>query len=129
MRFFYLAAALIFASAAAQAQQVDFSGNWSVVGDLSSRRGTIVFMSTCGLDQIGSQVSGTCEGQKSSCALTGVVKGNDIRWTCRTLTTDQPNLTGAFTFRGAVGNDHIVHGTWGHSRFARRRGYFFMVRV
>ncbi len=120
---------LVFLSAAAHAQEPDFAGKWSVVGDIAAGRGTMVVMSTCTFTQAGNALTGNCDGPNETCDMIGAARNWTIDWTCRTVKTDQPSSAGVMKFRGVVGNDYIVRGKWSHSRLPRRHGYFYMVRV
>jgi hypothetical protein len=119
----------LFASAAAQAQSIDFSGKWSVSGNLASGGGMMIIAPVCDLKQAGDQIAGPCKGPNGSCSAVGVVNGADIDMTCRTTSTNHQNLAGFSTFHGTLGGDNIVRGTWAHSRFPGASGRFTMMRA
>jgi hypothetical protein len=127
---FVLAALLIGAgSLCAQAQQADFSGKWSLSGQMIAGRVFTSFAQICDLAQTGDQLAGACRGPNGGCSLVGVINGGNVDLTCRTSITNSPNLAGVSTFHGALGADEIVRGSFTHSRFPGASGVFFMMRV
>ena len=122
-------ALLAIGGAGAQAQQVDFSGKWSLSGQIIAGRTLMSFAQICDLKQTGDQLAGPCRGPNGSCSAVGVVNGSAVDLTCRTTNTNAPNLAGVSTFHGALGADEIVRGSCGHSRFPGASGVFAMMRV
>jgi hypothetical protein len=114
---------------AALAQANDFSGKWSVSGQLTVGASMMIIAPICDFKQTGDQIAGTCKGPNGGCSAVGVIDGPNIDWTCRTRYTNAPNLSGFSTFHGTVGADAIVRGSWTHSRFPRAGGRFTMQRV
>jgi hypothetical protein len=127
-----VALAIVLAGAApwhAEAQEADLSGKWSLSGQMIAGRNFMSFAQICDLKQSGDQLAGPCKGPNGGCSAVGVVSGANIDLTCRTSTTNAPNLAGVSTFHGALGADEIVRGSFTHSRFAGSSGVFFMMRV
>lgn len=113
----------------ASAQGVALSGKWSLSGQMIAGRMFMSFAQICDLRQTGDQVAGPCRGPNGGCSAVGVVSGGAIDLTCRTSSTNSPNLAGFSTFHGALGQDQIVRGSYTHSRFPGANGVFFMMRV
>jgi hypothetical protein len=126
-----VATSLLFAGATlnAQAQQADFSGKWSLSGQIIAGRKFISFAQICDLKQTGDQLAGPCRGPNGGCSAIGVISGANVDMTCRTSFTNNPNLAGISTFHGALGTDEIVRGSCSHSRFPGANGVFAMMRV
>jgi hypothetical protein len=127
----FVAMALLVVGSArgAQSQQVDFSGKWSLSGQLVAGRMFMSFAQICDLKQTGDQLAGPCRGPNGGCSAVGVVNGASVDLTCRTSYTDSPNLAGVSIFHGALGGDEIVRGSCTHSRFPGANGVFAMMRV
>jgi hypothetical protein len=117
------------AACSAQAQQTDFSGKWSLSGQIISGRNFVSFAQICDLKQTGDQLAGPCRGPNGGCSAVGVISGASVDMTCRTSFTNSPNLAGVSTFHGALGGDEIVRGSCTHSRFPGANGVFAMMRV
>ena len=126
---FVAMALLTIGGAGAQAQQVDFSGKWSLSGQIVAGRTFMSFAQICDLKQTGDQLAGPCRVPNGGCSAVGVVNGSSVDLTCRTTNTNAPNLAGVSTFHGALGADEIVRGSCGHSRFPGANGVFAMMRV
>jgi hypothetical protein len=112
-----------------QAQQVDYSGKWSLSGQIIAGRMFTSFAQICDLKQTGDQIAGPCHGPNGGCSAVGVVNGSNVDLTCRTSFTNAPNLAGVSTFHGSLGADEIVRGSCTHSRFPGATGVFFLMRV
>jgi hypothetical protein len=121
--------ALASAAQSAQAQQADFSGKWSLSGQIIAGRNFMSFAQICDLKQTGDQLAGPCKGPNGGCSAVGVISGANVDMTCRTSFTNTPNLAGVSTFHGALGADEIVRGSCTHSRFPGANGVFAMMRV
>jgi hypothetical protein len=126
-----VAAALMIVGAArtGQAQQSDFSGKWSLSGQVIAGRNFMSFAQICDLKQTGDQLAGPCRGPNGGCSAVGVISGGNVDMTCRTSFTNSPNLAGVSTFHGALGADAIVRGSCSHSRLPGANGVFAMMRV
>jgi hypothetical protein len=112
-----------------RADDVDFSGKWSLSGQIIAGRAFASFAQICDLKQTGDQFAGPCRGPNGGCSVVGVVNGRNVDSTCRTTQTNSPDLAGVSTFHGALGADEIVRGSYTHSRFPGANGVFFMMRV
>ncbi len=113
----------------AQAQQPDFSGRWSLSGQIIAGRLFMSFAQICDLAQTGDQIAGPCHGPNGACSLVGVANGPNVDLTCRTSYTNNPGLAGVMTAHGALGADTIVRGAVTHSRFPGASGVFAMMRI
>src|SRR6202020_3189770 len=91
---FVVATSLLLAGATqnAQAQQADFSGKWSLSGQIIAGRNFISFAQICDLKQTGDQLAGPRRGPNGSCSAVGVVNGSGGGLSCRTTNTNPPNL-------------------------------------
>ena len=127
--FMSAALAMVGAAPGAQAQQPDFSGKWSLSGQIIAGRNFISFGQICDLKQTGDQLAGPCRGPNGGCSAVGVISGGGVDFTCRTTNTNNPSLAGVSTFHGALGGDEIVRGAVSHSRFPGASGVFAMMRV
>lgn len=121
--------AVLGAAYSARAQQTDFSGKWSLSGQIIAGRNFVSFAQICDLKQTGDQLAGPCRGPNGGCSAVGVISGPSVDLTCRTSFTNSPNLAGVSTFHGALGPDGIVRGSCAHSRFPGANGVFAMMRV
>ena len=131
MRISFLAAMILLANAVhnAEAQRVDYSGKWSLSGQIIAGTMFMSFAQICELKQTGDQLAGPCRGPNGGCSLVGVVSGGTVDLTCHTTNTNSPNLAGVSTFHGALGADEIVRGPCSHSRFPGASGVFAMMRI
>jgi hypothetical protein len=120
---------VVAATHGAQAQPIDFSGKWSLSGQIIAGRTFMSFAQICDLKQTGDQLAGPCRGPNGGCSAVGVINGASMDLTCRTSHTNSPNLAGVSTFHGALGKDEIVRGESTHSRFPGASGVFAMMRV
>jgi hypothetical protein len=127
----FLVAALLIVSPVygARAQQFDFSGKWSLSGQLIAGRNFMSFAQICDLRQTGDQLAGPCRGPNGGCSAVGVVAGASLDMTCRTSFTNTPSLAGVSTFHGAVDGNGIVRGSCTQSRFPGANGMFAMMRI
>jgi hypothetical protein len=57
------------------AQQLDFSGKWSLSGQIIAGRSFMSFARICDLKQTGDQLAGQCRGPNGGCSTVGVVAG------------------------------------------------------
>jgi hypothetical protein len=103
--------AVLFPLAAAAA---DFSGSWSVTGTLSTPRGSMNTAPICTFKQDdNNRISGTCKGPSYLGSADGAVDGQTIVWHWNGVATngnEAPNVTA--TFKGTLGSDGIIRGTW-----------------
>jgi hypothetical protein len=135
--FFYVSLANVIATAVLMwgglsvtyAQQPDFSGKWSLSGQIIAGRSFMSFAQICDLKQTGDQLAGQCRGPNGGCSAVGVIAGGKLDLTCRTTNTNSPVLAGVSTFHGELGADEIVRGPFSHSRFPGIDGVFAMMRV
>lgn len=127
--FVAMALSVVGAARGAQAQPVDFSGKWSLSGQIIAGRTFMSFAQICDLKQNGDQLAGPCRGPNGGCSAVGVINGASVDLTCHTSYTNSPNLAGVSTFHGALGKDEIVRGECTHSRFPGASGVFAMMRV
>jgi hypothetical protein len=114
---------------AAQAQQLDVSGRWSLSGLIAGNGIITSFAQICDLTQTGNQFAGQCHGPNGGCAAVGVVTGVGVDLTCRTTNTNNPSLSGVLTAHGALAGDQIVRGACTHSRAPGVSGQFAMMRI
>jgi hypothetical protein len=113
----------------AHTQQPDFSGKWSLSGQIIAGNVFMSFAQICDLKQTTDQLAGPCHGPNGACSAVGVVSGAKIDLTCRTTNTNSPGFAGVTTFHGALGSDEIVRGQCSNSRFPKVNGVFAMMRV
>jgi len=127
----FVAAALLVLGAAsgARAQQTDFTGKWSFSGQIVSGRMFYSFAQICDLKQTEGQLAGPCHGPNGGCSMVGVVNGANLDLTCRTTSTNNPNLSGVSTFHGTLGADDIVRGSVTNSRAPGATGVAAMMRI
>ena len=123
------ALAMAAAASAALAQPADFSGKWSLSGQIIAGSNFFSFAQICDLTQTGDQIAGPCRGPNAGCSLVGVLSAAGLDLTCRTTNANNPALAGVSTFHGAPAPDGIVRGAVSHSRFPGASGVFFMMRV
>jgi hypothetical protein len=124
-----MAMLIVGAARTVQAEQVDFSGKWSLSGQIIAGRNVMSFAQICDLKQTGDQLAGPCRGPNGGCSAVGVVNGANVDLTCRTSYTNSPNLVGISTFHGTLGADKIVRGSCTHSRLRGASGVFAMMRI
>ena len=103
-----VAAMTIFAAAPRPADAAGASGRWSVSGRSAYSSVTPV----CLITQAGSRISGTCRGPNAAGPVSGTVVGATIAFQWRTTATTRVGVTGMVTFRGVLGRDGVVRGTY-----------------
>lgn len=91
------------------AQAVTFAGTWAVSG----RLGTTGSVSpVCVFRESGIAVSGTCKGPNGIGSALGAVRGTAIEWQWHVTRTDPQGYSGIVTFRGTLGADGVIRGSW-----------------
>jgi hypothetical protein len=102
-------AVMIFAAAPRPADAAGASGRWSISGHSAS--GSSV-TPVCVITQSGGRISGTCRGPNASGPVAGTVNGATIAFSWRTMATTGVGYTGVVSFRGVLGRDGVVRGTY-----------------
>lgn len=96
------------------AAAADFSGTWSVAGTLSTPNGSMNISPICKLKQDSeNRISGSCTGPSYLGSADGAVDGNTIVWHWDGVAKNDgaaPNVKA--TFKGTLGSDGIIRGTW-----------------
>ena len=113
----------------AYAQPPDFSGKWSLSGQIIAGNAFISFAQICDLKQTGDQLAGPCHGPNAGCSAVGVAIGDQVDLTCRITSTNAGRVAGVLTFHGSLGADAIVRGSCSNSRFPGANGVAAMMRV
>jgi hypothetical protein len=101
-----------------------FAGTWSVAGALGNVRTNPV----CTFRQAGSTLSGTCRGPNASGPAAGKVSGGQIAWQWRANAMNANATSGIATFKGVVGPDNVIRGSWTFSAL-RGAGTFTAIRA
>ncbi len=91
------------------AEAVTFAGTWAVSGRLGA---TGSVSPVCVFRQSGIAVSGTCKGPNGTGSALGAVRGAAIEWQWHVVRTDPQGYSGIVTFRGTLGSDGVIRGTW-----------------
>lgn len=116
-------------SSGARADEVDFSGAWSVSGRIITGNLLTSVSPICVFRQAGDQLTGSCKGPNSAGSASGLIHGADISWQWRLTPTNSVGLGGLATFRGTLGRDRVVRGSWTFSRLPRASGDFTAQRM
>ncbi len=96
------------------AQAANFAGTWAVRGTLRSSTYVGTVAPNCVLAQSGNTVSGTCEGPNSAGPVLGAVRGSAIEFQWHMTRITSIGMTGIATFRGTLGSDGVIRGTWAY---------------
>jgi hypothetical protein len=111
-------------SSSAPADEVDFSGAWSVSGRIITGSLLTYVSPICTFHQAGDQLTGSCKGPNGAGSASGAIDGADISWQWRIIATNAIGINGLSTFRGTLGRDHVIRGSWTFSRLPRASGEF-----
>ena len=91
------------------AEAVTFAGTWAVSGRLGA---TGSVSPVCVFRQSGIALSGTCKGPNGIGSALGAVRGAAIEWQWHVTRTDPQGYSGIVTFRGTLGADGVIRGSW-----------------
>jgi hypothetical protein len=118
----------LMALAPAAASAATFAGTWSVAGTIGN---PVVAKATpvCKLAQSGSKLAGTCRGPNGAGAAAGAVSGRAITLTWRVVATNAIGSSGIITYKGVLGNDGVIRGTWTFSTARGLVGTFTAIRA
>jgi len=116
-------------SAPASADGIDFSGAWSVSGQIVTGNLLITVSPICVFQQSGDRLRGSCKGPNGAGFATGATDGRDISFQWRHVATNAVGLSGVSTFRGTLGRDNVVRGFWTFSRLPNASGSFTAQRM
>jgi hypothetical protein len=96
------------------AAAADFSGTWAISGTLGD---PVIVTATpnCTFQQDGDKISGTCKGPNATGSVDGMVDGSTITWNWHAVPITARGLGGVATFKGVLGADGTLSGTWTHS--------------
>jgi hypothetical protein len=124
-----LAAPLFFACAPALAADPDFSGKWSVSGQIVGGNLMTIVSPVCTFQQNGSQLTGTCTGPNGTGSAVGLVNGAGVTFEWQMIPTDSIGLSGVSSFNGKLGPDNVVRGSWTFSGRPGASGQFTAQRT
>jgi hypothetical protein len=111
-------------SVPARADDIDFSGAWSISGHIVTGNLLTTVSPICAFRQTGDRLTGSCKGPNAAGAATGVAEGRNISFQWRHVAANAVGLSGVSTFRGALGPDNVVRGFWTISRLPNASGSF-----
>ncbi len=117
------------AAAPAHAQFANFSGSWSVSGQIVAGTAMITAAPICTFQQNQAQVTGFCKGPNAAGPATGLVNGPTISWQWQVTPTTPAGISGLATFQGGLGPDGVIRGSWNHSRAGGATGPFTAQRM
>jgi hypothetical protein len=107
------------------ASAASYAGTWSVSATMSSAHASPV----CKFAQSGNALSGTCKGPDGAGSASGVVSGREVSFTWHVVRTNAIGATGAASFRGVLGNDGVIRGTWTFTAAPGQSGTFTAIRA
>jgi hypothetical protein len=116
-------------SSPARADEVDFSGAWSVSGRIITGNLLTYVSPVCVFRQAGDQLTGSCKGPNGAGSASGVIDGADISWQWHMIATTAVGLNGLSTFRGTLGRDRVIRGSWTFSHLPNASGGFTAQRM
>jgi hypothetical protein len=106
----------------------NFAGTWAVSGTLGDP--VVARVSpVCVFKQDGDALQGSCKGPNGLGAASGAVDGAKITFQWNHVATTSQGMTGTSTFKGVLGGDGFVRGTWITSGIPNAWGTFTMQRV
>jgi hypothetical protein len=111
-------------STSARADDVDFTGSWSISGRIVSGNLFTQVTPVCALQQAGAQLTGTCAGPNADGPATGLVDGRDISFQWRHTATTAIGVSGISSFTGRLERDNVIRGLWTISLQPGARGAF-----
>jgi hypothetical protein len=104
-----------------------FSGTWSVSGTLGNPvAGTVA--PVCKFVTSGSRIAGTCRGPNGVGNASGEFNGRAITFAWRHVATTSLGYTAIATFKGILGGDGVIRGTWRSSATPALLGRFTAIR-
>jgi len=113
----------------APALAADFSGEWSVSGQIISGNLITIASPLCRFQQNGNQLTGICTGPNSRGSAAGFVNGASLSIQWQMMATDNIGLSGVSSFNGTLGPDNVVRGLWTYSGRPGARGQFSAQRT
>ena len=116
-------------SAPARAGDIDFSGGWSVSGQIVAGNLLTTVSPICVFHQTADRLTGSCKGPNAAGAAAGVADGRSIFFQWRHLAANAVGLSGVSTFRGTLGPDNVVRGFWTISLLPNASGSFTAQRL
>jgi len=111
------------------AQVANFSGPWSVNGQIVAGNLFTSIVPICTFQQVGNQLSGICKGPNSAGPASGAASGPNITWQWQLVPSNPIGLAGTATFQGTLGPDNVVRGSWTFSQIPYSSGPFTAQRV
>jgi hypothetical protein len=111
-------------SSSARAEDMDFSGSWSVSGRIVTGNLLTWVSPICVFQQTEDQLKGSCKGPNGAGSATGAIDGADISWQWHMVATNAIGLNGLSTFRGTLGRDNVIRGSWTFSHLPNSSGTF-----
>jgi hypothetical protein len=123
-----IALALIISSSAS-ADETDFSGSWSVSGRIITGNLLTWVSPVCVFQQTSDQLTGNCKGPNGAGSATGATDGSDISFQWHMVATNAIGLNGLSTFRGTLGRDNVIRGSWTFSRLPNSSGTFTAQKI
>lgn len=99
----------LFLCTAGIADAANLAGTWAVTTTLKS--GVVFSYPVCAVRQAGDEISGTCKGPAYLGAISGAVDGQKIVFEWRRIPS-AGGVVNTQTFRGALGADGSLRGTW-----------------
>jgi len=98
---------------AAQAASPDVSGVWRVRAHAEVDGQTVAeARPDCVFHQEGSRLTGACKGPKSEGPITGTVDGAHVAWDWQAKAFAEGGATGLVSFKGDIGADGVMRGSW-----------------
>ena len=119
----------LLAGAPARAQFPDFSGPWSVSGQIVTSNMLTTVAPVCTFQQVRARLTGFCRGPNAAGPATGLVNGPTVSWQWQMNPTTPLGFGGVSTFRGSLGPDNVIRGSWNHSQLGYASGPFTAQRM
>jgi hypothetical protein len=105
------------------------SGSWQVQGRMEAGGQTVAMAApVCDFQQAGAQLTGICRGPNAEGPLKGAMVGGHVTWDWTTKATTALGLDGVASFKGDLGADGTVRGTWTTSATGDLTGDFTLTR-
>jgi hypothetical protein len=94
----------------------DFSGAWTVSGKATMGNMVMTIAPVCTFTQSNGTLGGNCNGPSYAGSVTGAVDGKNITWTWAGISKSDSNVRAVAKFKGTLGPDGVIHGTWTSSQ-------------
>jgi hypothetical protein len=95
------------------AAAADLTGFWQITAQMEDQGQTVAQATPlCEFHEASMRLSGTCKGPNSEGPAIGAVVGNHVTWEWQAKALTAAGGSGTISFKGDIGSDGVIEGTW-----------------